>query len=55
MSALSPNLAHYGVCLNTLTDSNGFVKSVALSPPVIGNSGNDTCPQGVFVSVVPAP
>jgi hypothetical protein len=46
--------SHYGVCLRTEMDNNGFITSVSMTAPVLSNN-QDTCPAGtgVFVPVEP--
>lgn len=46
---------HYGVCLVRTTDNaTGDLANITLVTPVV-NAGSYSCPQGNFVSVVPAP
>lgn len=46
---------HYGVCVVRTTDNaTGDLANLTLATPVV-TAGSYTCPQGSFVSVVPAP
>jgi hypothetical protein len=46
---------HYGICLVRTTDNaTGDLANVTLASPAV-TGGSYSCPQGTFVSVVPAP